>query len=53
VSQRIDLRPADLAAAFSESGLPFKTDVIDIRMVDPDFRERIAPGWMALPVRSG
>jgi predicted nucleotidyltransferase len=39
----------DLADALSESDLPYKVDVIDLRSVDPTFRALIEPNLVALP----
>jgi predicted nucleotidyltransferase len=39
----------DLAEALSESDLPYKVDVIDLRSVDPGFRALIEPDLVALP----
>jgi hypothetical protein len=38
----------DVAAALSESDLPYKVDVIDLRTVDPGFRAMIEPEMIAL-----
>jgi uncharacterized protein len=38
----------DIAAALSESDLPYKVDVIDLRSVDPGFRAMIEPEMIAL-----
>jgi len=37
--------------ALSESDLPFKVDVIDLRSVDPAFRTLIGPNMVALAFR--
>jgi predicted nucleotidyltransferase len=39
----------DIAEALSESDLPYKVDVIDLRSVDPAFRALIEPDMIALP----
>ncbi|HBK07884.1 MAG TPA: nucleotidyltransferase domain-containing protein [Acetobacteraceae bacterium] len=39
---------SDLAEALSESDLPYKVDVIDLRSVDPAFRAIIEPDMVAL-----
>jgi predicted nucleotidyltransferase len=39
----------DIAEALSESDLPCKVDVIDLRSVDPAFRAIIEPDMIALP----
>jgi predicted nucleotidyltransferase len=39
----------DVAEALSESDLPYKVDVIDLRSVDPAFRAMIEPEMIALP----
>jgi predicted nucleotidyltransferase len=39
----------DVAEALSESNLPYKVDVIDLRSVDPAFRGLIEPDLIALP----
>jgi predicted nucleotidyltransferase len=39
----------DLCEALSESDLPYKVDVIDLRSVDPAFRALIEPDSVALP----
>jgi predicted nucleotidyltransferase len=39
----------DIAEALSESDLPYKVDVIDLRSVDPAFRVIIEPDLVALP----
>jgi hypothetical protein len=39
-----------IAEALSESDLPFKVDIVDLWLVDPAFRARIAANWIALPV---
>jgi predicted nucleotidyltransferase len=41
---------ADVAGALSESDLPYKVDVIDLRSVDPAFRALIEPEMVALAV---
>ena len=38
----------DVAEALSESDLPYKVDVIDLRTVDPAFRAMIEPDMVAL-----
>ncbi len=38
-----------VAEALSESDLPYKVDVIDLRSVDPAFRAIIEPDMVALP----
>ena len=45
------LRPdmfGNLTEALSESDLPYKVDVIDLRSVDPAFRALIAPDMITL-----
>ena len=39
----------DVAEAPSESDLPYKVDVIDLRSADPVFRAIIEPDMVALP----
>lgn len=39
----------NIAEALSESDLPYKVDVIDLRSVDPAFRAIIEPDMVALP----
>jgi predicted nucleotidyltransferase len=39
---------SDLKEALSESDLPYKVDVIDLRSVDPAFRALIDPDMIAL-----
>jgi predicted nucleotidyltransferase len=39
----------DIAEALSESDLPYKVDVIDLRSVDAAFRAIIEPDMVALP----
>ena len=38
----------DVAEALSESDLPYKVDVIDLRAIDPAFRAMIEPTLIAL-----
>ncbi len=38
-----------IAEALSESDLPFKVDIVDLSLVDPAFKARIAANWIALP----
>jgi predicted nucleotidyltransferase len=38
----------DIAEALSESDLPYKVDVIDLRAVDPAFRALIEPDMIVL-----
>jgi predicted nucleotidyltransferase len=40
----------DVAEALSESDLPYRVDVIDLRSVDAAFRAIIEPGMVALPL---
>ncbi len=40
----------DVAEALSQSDLPFKADVIDLRSVDPAFRSLIEPHMVAFPL---
>jgi predicted nucleotidyltransferase len=40
---------ATIATELSESDLPFKTDVLDLRTVEPHFRSLIEPDMVALP----
>ncbi len=40
----------EITEAFSESDLPYKVDIVDLSMVDPAFRERIAADWVILPI---
>jgi predicted nucleotidyltransferase len=42
---------ADVVGALSESDLPYKVDVIDLRSVDPGFRALIEPEMVALAIR--
>jgi predicted nucleotidyltransferase len=39
----------DIAQALSESYLPYKVDVVDLRSVEPTFRALIEPDMVALP----
>ena len=39
---------AALAEALSESDLPFKVDLVDLAVVEPAVRARIAAGWVPL-----
>ena len=39
----------DLAEALSESDLPYKVDVVDLRSIDPAFRALIEPDMVELP----
>ena len=39
----------DVAEALSESDLPYKVDVVDLRSVDPAFRVLIEPELIAFP----
>jgi hypothetical protein len=39
-----------IAEALSESDLPYKVDIVDLTLVEPTFRARIAADWVALPV---
>jgi predicted nucleotidyltransferase len=39
---------ADLAEAFDESLLPMKVDVLELEMVDAEFRERIEKGFVGV-----
>jgi predicted nucleotidyltransferase len=39
----------DVAEALSESDLPYKVDVIDLKSVDPVFRSMIEPDLIVLP----
>ncbi len=39
-----------IAEALSESDLPYKVDIVDLAMVDPAFRQRIAADCIALPI---
>jgi predicted nucleotidyltransferase len=41
-----------IAEALSESDLPYKVDIVDLALVEPTFRARIAADWIALPVGS-
>jgi predicted nucleotidyltransferase len=43
---------ADIAEALSESDLPYKVDVIDLRSIDQAFRALIAPDMIRLPFRT-
>jgi predicted nucleotidyltransferase len=38
-----------IAEALSESDLPYKVDVVDLRSVDPTFRAIIEPEMISLP----
>nr|WP_294543659.1 nucleotidyltransferase domain-containing protein [uncultured Rhodopila sp.] len=42
---------SDVAEALSESDLPYKVDVIDLRSVDPAFRALIEPDFVELAFR--
>jgi predicted nucleotidyltransferase len=39
-----------IAEALSESDLPYKVDVVDLAVVDPSFRKRIAADCVMLPI---
>jgi type I restriction enzyme S subunit len=39
-----------IAEALSESDLPYKVDIVDLAMVAPAFRARIARDCIALPI---
>jgi predicted nucleotidyltransferase len=39
----------DVAEALSESDLPYKVDVVDLRSADPAFRAIVEPDMVALP----
>ena len=39
-----------IAEALSESDLPYKVDIVDLAVVDPSFRARIAASCIDLPV---
>jgi hypothetical protein len=39
-----------IAEALSESNLPYKVDIVDLAVVDPEFRARVAVACIALPV---
>ncbi len=39
-----------IAEALSESDLPYKVDIVDLAMVDPAFRARIAADCVALVI---
>ncbi|MCS7056254.1 MAG: nucleotidyltransferase domain-containing protein [Thermoflexales bacterium] len=43
------LRFAALCADFEDSDLPFRVDVLDYHLTDPDFLQRIAPECVPLP----
>ncbi len=38
----------EIAEALSESDLPYKVDIVDLAMVDPSFRRRIAADGLVL-----
>jgi type I restriction enzyme S subunit len=40
---------SDVREALSESDLPYRVDVIDLRTIDPAFRALIEPDMIALP----
>jgi|KBSMisStandDraft_5_1062788.scaffolds.fasta_scaffold3582119_1 predicted nucleotidyltransferase len=40
----------EIAEALSESDLPYKVDLVDLALVDPPFRARVAADGIALPV---
>jgi hypothetical protein len=40
----------DLTEALSESDLPYKVDIIELRAVDPAFRAMIEQDMVALPL---
>ena len=40
---------ADIAAEMSESDLPMKVDVVDLRAIEPSFRQSIESTMVALP----
>jgi predicted nucleotidyltransferase len=40
----------NLAEAMTESDLPYKVDIVDLRSVDPAFRAIIEPDMVALPL---
>ena len=39
----------EIAEALSESDLPYKVDIVDMALVEPSFRARIAADCIALP----
>jgi predicted nucleotidyltransferase len=39
-----------IAEELSESDLPYKVDIVDLRTVDPAFRMRVAADCIALPI---
>jgi hypothetical protein len=39
-----------IAEELSESDLPYKVDIVDLRTVDPAFRMRVAADCVALPI---
>jgi uncharacterized protein len=39
-----------IAEALSESDLPYKVDIVDLAVVDSEFRARVAAACIALPV---
>lgn len=39
-----------IADALCESDLPYKVDLLDLRVIDPSFRTRIARDFIALPL---
>lgn len=39
----------NIAEALSESDLPYKVDLVDLRSIDPAFRAIIEPDLIALP----
>jgi type I restriction enzyme S subunit len=42
---------SDVAEALSESDLPYKVDVLDLRSIDPAFRALIEPDFVVLAFR--
>jgi predicted nucleotidyltransferase len=40
----------EVAEALSESDLPFKVDILDLKATDPAFRAAIEPDLIALPL---
>ncbi len=43
-------RFAALCADFEDSDLPFRVDVLDYHLIDPDFARRIQPDCVPLPI---
>jgi len=39
-----------IAEALSESDLPYKVDIVDLALVEPSFRRRVAENCVSLPI---